>query len=579
MGWPYEFVDLTSEEKLLRRQAIDRYAAIAHFSALAPAVLYLLFRLGLAAVKSVLAGREQRYHEVPGSPIAKARRSGFLNSYEARWRKLAWWMGDDVVFLNDNWGQRDEWVLGIAWTIWLLLLSVLGTGKDYLHLTKRFGAIAVSQMPIQYLLANKALNPFAWVFKSSHEQVNRYHRVLGRIIYSLLVLHLIFYNVFFIASSIWLKRFFAPVVFAGVVAFTGLHTLNGTAMREVRRWSYRVFFITHLVAALSVPPLIFFHAESARFYMIGALLVFTMDIGVRKIFVVTAPSTIEKVPGADIIKIEATLPAKKISSFAARPGSHIYLSIPPSSRPSQNMLSPSCFLYEFLFNPFSVAAVNEKTNSVTLVARARSGPMTARLSSLASGTSSSSSSDPVPQVSLNIDGPYGATGKAAQDLLSAKVDRVLLFAGGVGATFALPIYQALLSDSNSSAATSPKVKFIWAVRSASDATWAISSGAKSILDDDKVELFLTGDMGVGQDSSEREGEQSRGLEMDDLRRQSKKRPEAKKIIDDAFRKGSQESVAVMVCGPAEMAKDVRDAVRPWAMLGRPVHWHNEAFGW
>ncbi|CAG9941318.1 unnamed protein product [Clonostachys rosea f. rosea IK726] len=581
MGWPYEFVDLTSEEKLLRRQANDRYAAIAHFSALAPAVLCLLFRLGLAAVKRVLAGREQRYQEVPGSPVAKARRSGFLHSYETRWRKLTWWMGDDVVFLNDSWGQRDEWVLGIAWTVWLLLLSVLGTGKDYLHLTKRFGAIAVSQMPIQYLLANKALNPFAWVFKSSHEQVNRYHRVLGRIIYSLLVLHLIFYNIFFIASSIWLKRFFAPIVFAGVVAFTGLHTLNGTAMREVRRWSYRVFFITHLAAALSVPPLIFFHAESARLYVIGALLVFTLDIGVRKILVVTAPSTLERVPGTDIIRIEATLPASKVSSFAARPGSHIYLSIPPSSRPSQNMLSPSGLIYEFLFNPFSVAAVNEKTSTVTLVARARSGPMTARLSSLASGTSSSSSSssDPAPQVSLNIDGPYGATGKTAQDLLSLKVDRVLLFAGGVGATFALPIYQALVNDSNSSAAACPKVKLIWAVRSASDAIWASFLGAKSIIDDDNVELFLTGDMGVGHGSSEREGEQSSGLEMDDLRRQSKKRPDVKRIIDDAFRKDNQGSVAVMVCGPAEMAKDVRDAVRPWVMRDRRVHWHNEAFGW
>jgi ferredoxin-NADP reductase len=67
--------------------------------------------------------------------------------------------------------------------------------------------------------------------------------------------------------------------------------------------------------------------------------------------------------------------------------------------------------------------------------------------------------------------------------------------------------------------------------------------------------------------------------MDDLRRQSKKRPDVKRIIDDAFRKDNQGSVAVMVCGPAEMAKDVRDAVRPWVMRDRRVHWHNEAFGW
>ncbi len=72
---------------------------------------------------------------------------------------------------------------------------------DYLHLTKRFGAIAVSQFPIQYLLALKSLNPFAFVFQSSHEQVNRWHRVLGRLIYALLCMHAMLYLNYFIQMT------------------------------------------------------------------------------------------------------------------------------------------------------------------------------------------------------------------------------------------------------------------------------------------------------------------------------------------------------------------------------------------
>jgi hypothetical protein len=38
-------------------------------------------------------------------------------------------MGDDVRFLGRRWGQRDEWIVGVVWATWLLVLSVLGTGK------------------------------------------------------------------------------------------------------------------------------------------------------------------------------------------------------------------------------------------------------------------------------------------------------------------------------------------------------------------------------------------------------------------------------------------------------------------
>jgi hypothetical protein len=42
---------------------------------------------------------------------------------------VKWWLGEDVLFLGSHWGQRDEWVLGIAWSVWLLVLSIHGTGK------------------------------------------------------------------------------------------------------------------------------------------------------------------------------------------------------------------------------------------------------------------------------------------------------------------------------------------------------------------------------------------------------------------------------------------------------------------
>lgn len=428
--------------------------------------------------------------------------------------------------------------------------------------------MAVSQMPVQYLLSLKNLNPFSWVFVSSHEQVNRYHRVLGTVICILVELHLIFYNIFFISSGVWASKIFRSDIFAGVVASLAMTALYVTALSFLRNYSYRLFFITHAIVALAVPPLIWFHASSARLYLVEALVVFLVDLVVRRFTTILSPSKVEAVPGTNLIKIEANLPSASLVKYTAHPGSHVYLSLPTESRPSQDPLSRSSLMFEFLYNPFTVASTNSDANTITLVARNQAGPLTNRLNMLSASEAT---------VPLNILGPYGAVGKTLPSILSGGFDTVLLFAGGVGATFALPIYRAILRDSPST-----RVKLIWAVRSAAEATWATSGPAASsadgdaaanysVLSDDNVQLFLTGDMGTFRGD---------GVEMSDLQDGGNhKRPNIGSIVDNAFRTGLHDSVAVLVCGPAGMARQVRRSVGAWVGRGRRVWWHDETFGW
>jgi hypothetical protein len=136
MGWPYHFLTLSQQDVLLRRQTIDRYALIAHLAALAPALLLTLLRLAVRAAGLIPRnghnggdGGRGRYSHVPGSPTVKAQRSSGLGLLAARWRALKWWLGDDVVVRGVQWGQRDEWLLGLVWTGVLLVLCVLETGQ------------------------------------------------------------------------------------------------------------------------------------------------------------------------------------------------------------------------------------------------------------------------------------------------------------------------------------------------------------------------------------------------------------------------------------------------------------------
>jgi len=466
---------------------------------------------------------------------------------------------------------------------------------DYLHLTKRIGIVAVSQWPLQYLLSLKSLNPAAYLLRSSHEQVNRWHRVLARVTTTLICLHAALYLNFFVKRD-RLDRLGDPVVLMGVIGFLYLNLIVTTALRPIRRFSYRLFFITHLILGIIIPFTIMIHAAPAKLFLFEAVGVFFLDLVSRKMDTVTGHATIGSIPGTNLIKISASIPHTKVNRFRGHPGSHIYLSIPAAARKSMSATSISHLLFEFLFNPFTVAAVDEETGDLTMVARHNGGPMTAALGRLANAakpnTANNTNEDKIP---LAIEGPYGAVSRFPQ--LCTDFDRVLLVAGGVGATFTLPLYRSILAENPGA-----RVEMVWAVRGAGDATWAVTGKeAQALLRDNNLRLFVTGSIvdpadlassrreasgqaegsGAGDDG---DGEVEMSAMYRDRRRgrytsqHNRKRPDLKKIVDDLFKHGQEERVAVLVCGPREMARELREHLGPWVKKGRSVWYHKEGFG-
>ena len=496
------------------------------------------------------------------------------------------------------------------WPIHSIVFSNLF--PDFLHLTKRFGTIAVSQLPIQHLLSFKATNPYAFAFRTSHEHLNRFHRVLGRLIFVFLWLHMLFYFKFFFAAGIFPARLFEPNVFAGFFALIVFHLLYATSMTVIQRWSYRLFFITHLSVVFVTPALIFVHAKPARIYILASIVLFVVDLVARKLTTATASSTVEIVPGTNLVKISAALPEPKIRQFGERPGSHVYLSIPNGARPKFSCSSKSFpMLFEFLFNPFTVANVDHVNGELTLVARHMGGPMTARLLQLGNERGGNDATAPETfksRVPLSIEGPYGTLAKHFPSLAAGRADRVLLVAGGIGATFAFPIYKALKADDPDA-----NVELVWAVRNPDEISWALSlsdsststhsspENVASILENPSIHVFVTGNSNsstslnsTGDDySSETTSRSSSadiplsdmnssGKELSRAERQlrRRKRPDLKRFVDDAFKSGgADERVAVLVCGPGQMGLRVREHVGVWVAKGRDVFWHNESFGW
>ncbi|KAI2780130.1 ferric reductase like transmembrane component-domain-containing protein [Daldinia loculata] len=557
MSWPYQIFALEDAQKHARRQSLDRHAAYAQLSALIPIGLIFLYRLGVFLVRRVSPYQPVAYSAVPSSPGLKHERQSPAGYWSITARRVAWWLGDDVVILGLNLGQRDQIVFGSLWSMWLVFLCFDGTGNDYLHLAKRFGIVALSQLPLQYLLILKNINPIAFAFGSSHEQLNRWHRVLGWIIYSLLLVHAGLYLNFYIQEGILSERIVRPVPALGLGSIIGMSLLGATALKTIRTYSYRVFFITHLTVAMALPPAIFFHSHhGGRQYLVEALLVFFIDLIKRKIDTVTMPSTLELIPDTNLIKIVASLPLSKLDRFRKYAGMHVYLTIPFGSRRSSHIL------FEFAYNPFTIASVDEKSGELTLVARRQRGPMTGALAQFAEDELTDT------KVSLCMEGPYGCA-TWFPNLAGPEFDRILLVAGGIGSTFILPISRYILNENPTA-----RVQVVWAVRGAADASWPLDNAENAL--DDNVQLFLTED--VPRELTLREA-----VELDSNSylnpRQVHKRPDLQQIVDDFFRQGLEERVAVLVCGPEGMARELRSHVGVWVKKGRNVWWHNEGFTW
>lgn len=434
------------------------------------------------------------------------------------------------------------------------------------------GIIAISQLPLQYILALKSLNPIAFVLRSSHEEINRFHRTLGRIIYVLLLAHVLLYLNFFVQNGLLLEKLTSSrSVQTGIIGIMSMDALGVTAWKIIRDYSYRVFFIVHLTVALLIPPLIWFHAHSARIFVVEALFIFLADLVARKMNTVTSTASFESVPGTNLVKITTSMPAHKISRFRKNPGSHIYLQVPGPSRLSQDPFSKEYLVHEFLFNPFTVAAVDEENGDLTLVARHLSGPTTSTLRQLAQETSSHDTR----QISLAIEGPYGVAAHFPA-LAGGEYDRVLLASGGVGATFTVPLFRALISDNPAA-----KVQLVWSVRSPGDASWAMADkDGKLFSEQENVQIYITGPKAVaGSPDAGGEGvELSTLSEAPELKRVGT-RPDLQKIVDDVFKQGPEESVAVLFCGPSKMGRELRKHVGVWAKKGRVVFWHSESFEW
>lgn len=491
---------------------------------------------------------------------------------------------------------------------WYVMLSISHplfrqalTRADYWHLTKRFGIVGASQLPFHYLLAVKTpYSPLQILTRSSHEQLNAVHQVLGRIVVLLFSLHALFYLNGFVQMGNLAEKLTHTIIIIGLVSVFLFNLIGTTALAWVRARSYRIFYGVHVIVAAVLLPLLYFHVHHIRTFIWETLAVYILHAALRFLSQRTYDGSVSLVPDTNLIRVDVQLPSAK-GSKAWHPGQHVYLKIPHHQSVTSTAMAQLKEAIGLRSNPFTVTSLPSLDQKLVLIARAMKGN-TKELAGLAHYLSSSSAHEAT-KIPLKVEGPYGASAWLP-DLQS--FDSILLVAGGVGATFIIPIWRSIcMSRTSDGRSLADRVRFVWAVRRMSETTWAFPSAeASSALPHATrgVEVFVTrgGEVDDHEEvaSSSRTNSKAREEQGEDIEMSEREhlmsnteegkaesrglivtqgRPRLGRVVDDTFDVPGAR-VAVLTCGPQGMTTELRKDVGRWVAKGRDVFWHAEAFG-
>lgn len=527
----------------------------------------------------------------------------------ARLRRLLWTLQTPIPYtwpVLSDFGNLATVLLGAGYGLWLAYLTTRNTGSDYMHVTKALGHVGVSQLPWQYLLSVKdtRFSPVAWATGLTHERLNAVHRLFGRIVHVMLAAHALLYLRFFALMGFLPGRLKDRIVQMGILAFWSFNFLAILALPGIRRRVYHaVFYRSHVVLSALVMPALWFHVPYTRWFVVQMGAVYVLS-GVSR-FAITKGTVarelkVQSVKGTGLIKVTFGFDKESPLVYSV-PGQHVYV-VSKGSR----MISSSTK------TPLTIAKISDAKEAttgwlpvgLTLVARNMGGPGTSYLASLAATAESDSKSEASKNQTLDkkiqIEGPYGEAGVYMPAVLeniraNGSSGPALLIAGGIGATYTISIYLALLNISSTSTLPQSKrgglrkFKLVWLVKTAPEAAWGLEIlSASPVSDLFDVEIYIT--KSSTHDSSRESGAKgfppalSPGIQIHDLGR----RPDMKtSVVDDFFTstavsqsaEGDDEPVSVFICGPPALSRDVRRAVDPWVLReGRDVRWFEETFG-
>lgn len=441
------------------------------------------------------------------------------------------------------------------------------------QLRNRTGVLAVVNMVPLWLMAGRN-NPLIKWLGMSFDTFNLLHRWIGRLVVLEAITHTLCY---WIGSSV--EKGFAAVFqktitvpflmygFIGTCAFTFLFIQASSVLRHA--W-YETFKVLHIIGAAVALVGTWYHLQVKGLpqlnYLYAVVALWCFDRAARMIRLVYGnvgaggtKTLVEALPG-NAIRVTTTM----ARPWAFAPGQHAYLYFPSVSW--------------WQSHPFSVGWSEEaemhdgeklsmdrndilgfRKTSMSYIIRARTG-FTGQLYKKAAACP-----DGRLVTSCYVEGPYGGIHSMSS------YGTVMLFAGGVGITQAVPWVRDLVASYANGTVAARKIVLVWIIQSPEHLEW-IRPWMTEILAMDRRRECLRIMLFVSRPRSTKEiHSPSATVQM------FPGRPNIEHLIG-AEMENQVGAMGVMVCGPGALSDEVRLAVRNRQYNGT-IEFNEEAFSW
>ncbi|KAK4221200.1 ferric reductase like transmembrane component-domain-containing protein [Podospora fimiseda] len=418
------------------------------------------------------------------------------------------------------------------------------------YISARTGVLAFALTPLVVLFSGRN-NILLWATNWSHSTFMILHRWVARIYALQVIVHSITELVLYIDMGSYEEDVKTEYWIWGIVATIAVVAMLLFSTLFLRRWSYELFLIGHIILAVFVIVGSWYHVEflftrkwGYEFWLYAACAVWFSDRLVRVLRVLK--NGVRRAVVTDVAEDIVRVDIKGVR-WSSEPGKHTYAYFPTLSplRPWEN--HPFSIIPTAMIHP----AAAPRSSSASQTGSEAPANVDVEKTPVRTTTTVAKDSAPGSGITLYVrksegltkllashsslltllDGPYPDNPTRAV----LKSDRLVLIAGGVGITGVLPYI-----------ARHTNVKVYWSVRSASEGLVRDLEGALS-----KVEK----DVRVGS------------------------RLDLEALLTEEESAG-WERVGVVVCGPGSLCDDARALVTAKGRSG-PVIWDLEvdAFSW
>ncbi|KAI2470570.1 ferric reductase like transmembrane component-domain-containing protein [Annulohypoxylon bovei var. microspora] len=441
------------------------------------------------------------------------------------------------------------------------------------QLRNRSGTLATVNMIPLFLMAGRN-NPLISLLGMSFDTFNLLHRWFGRIVALEALCHTLAFLTASAATNGWAAAFNAtlskPFLMFGFIATIAFVAILFQAASIARHAYYEIFKLLHIgLAALAIAGL-WYHLKLADLpqikWLIPVIPIWAVDRFLRIVRIAYhnfgkggTKTLVEALPG-NAVRVTVNM----ARPWTFRPGQHAYLYMPAISFWQSHPFSlawseeaEDLSADKLAMNRQDVLAMRK--TSMSFVIRGRTG-MTQTLYQRAAACP-----DGRLLTTCFVEGPYGG------EHMMHSYGTVMLFAGGVGVTHAVPHVRDLVTGYANGTVATRKVILVWIIQSPEHLEW-IRPWMTEILAMDKRRDVLRIMLFVSRPRSTKEiHSPSSTVQM------FPGRPNIETLIG---MEAEQQvgTMGVSVCGPGALSDEVRLAVRR-RQYDTSIDFIEEAFSW